>query len=152
MCILDVFFFFRQKPAYEMRISDWSSDVCSSDLLRLSARVRLTWLCADRRHGHVLAALLSGDDRATEIAGERRAETRCLCIVPRPGGNRLGRRAILGVVEFLGLPFACRLECIDQPAADAETGGHANDGERPARLAHGPRRRSEAHTPALPSL
>src|SRR3546814_7440549 len=27
-----VFFFFTQKPAYEMRISDWSSDVCSSDL------------------------------------------------------------------------------------------------------------------------
>src|SRR3546814_13451537 len=26
-------FFFKQKPAYEMRISDWSSDVCSSDLL-----------------------------------------------------------------------------------------------------------------------
>src|SRR3546814_2451554 len=28
------FFFFKQKTAYEMRISDWSSDVCSSDLLR----------------------------------------------------------------------------------------------------------------------
>src|SRR3546814_1008133 len=28
-----VFFFFKQKSAYEMRISDWSSDVCSSDLL-----------------------------------------------------------------------------------------------------------------------
>src|SRR3546814_5273651 len=27
-----LFFFFKQKPAYEMRISDWSSDVCSSDL------------------------------------------------------------------------------------------------------------------------
>src|SRR3546814_5278861 len=27
------FFFFKQKPAYEMRISDWSSDVCSSDLV-----------------------------------------------------------------------------------------------------------------------
>src|SRR3546814_7366523 len=27
-------FFFKQKTAYEMRISDWSSDVCSSDLLR----------------------------------------------------------------------------------------------------------------------
>src|SRR3546814_3037494 len=26
------FFFFKQKTAYEMRISDWSSDVCSSDL------------------------------------------------------------------------------------------------------------------------
>src|SRR3546814_7885014 len=27
-----LFFFFKQKTAYEMRISDWSSDVCSSDL------------------------------------------------------------------------------------------------------------------------
>src|SRR3546814_10369026 len=31
--MLYVFFFFKQKTAYEMRISDWSSDVCSSDLL-----------------------------------------------------------------------------------------------------------------------
>src|SRR3546814_9792301 len=30
--LLRVFFFFKQKTAYEMRISDWSSDVCSSDL------------------------------------------------------------------------------------------------------------------------
>src|SRR3546814_9446356 len=30
-----VFFFFKQKTAYEMRISDWSSDVCSSDLLTI---------------------------------------------------------------------------------------------------------------------
>src|SRR3546814_1352329 len=29
-----LFFFFKQKTAYEMRISDWSSDVCSSDLLQ----------------------------------------------------------------------------------------------------------------------
>src|SRR3546814_4089279 len=33
------FFFFKQKTAYEMRISDWSSDVCSSDLLRVSLGV-----------------------------------------------------------------------------------------------------------------
>src|SRR3546814_8821258 len=33
MCDLMLFFFFKQKTAYEMRISDWSSDVCSSDLL-----------------------------------------------------------------------------------------------------------------------
>src|SRR3546814_6919709 len=31
-CYGCVFFFFKQKTAYEMRISDWSSDVCSSDL------------------------------------------------------------------------------------------------------------------------
>src|SRR3546814_2607643 len=32
LCGLVCFFFFKQKTAYEMRISDWSSDVCSSDL------------------------------------------------------------------------------------------------------------------------
>src|SRR3546814_15691413 len=32
-CCSCLFFFFKQKTAYEMRISDWSSDVCSSDLL-----------------------------------------------------------------------------------------------------------------------
>src|SRR3546814_5246959 len=31
--MLSLFFFFKQKTAYEMRISDWSSDVCSSDLV-----------------------------------------------------------------------------------------------------------------------
>src|SRR3546814_15679570 len=37
MCVF-FFFFFKQKTAYELRISDWSSDVCSSDLLRLRHR------------------------------------------------------------------------------------------------------------------
>src|SRR3546814_5630064 len=32
MVLIVVFFFFKQKTAYDMRISDWSSDVCSSDL------------------------------------------------------------------------------------------------------------------------
>src|SRR3546814_19873712 len=36
-CWVIVFFFFKQKTAYEMRISDWSSDVCSSDLVALSS-------------------------------------------------------------------------------------------------------------------
>src|SRR3546814_7147346 len=36
-CLLSMFFFFKQKTAYEMRISDWSSDVCSSDLPRSDA-------------------------------------------------------------------------------------------------------------------
>src|SRR3546814_12518690 len=33
MLVFLIFFFFKQKTAYEMRISDWSSDVCSSDLV-----------------------------------------------------------------------------------------------------------------------
>src|SRR3546814_2757703 len=38
--IVFCFFFFKQKTAYEMRISDWSSDVCSSDLAAGEARGR----------------------------------------------------------------------------------------------------------------
>src|SRR3546814_7591131 len=50
-----VFFFFKQKTAYEMRISDWSSDVCSSDLIerldsdRLGRRHELERLLDDVR-------------------------------------------------------------------------------------------------------
>src|SRR3546814_3314872 len=42
------FFFFKQKTAYEMRISDWSSDVCSSDLVNdpQSARACVDYLGA----------------------------------------------------------------------------------------------------------
>src|SRR3546814_10447416 len=32
VCLCCIVFFFKQKTAYELRISDWSSDVCSSDL------------------------------------------------------------------------------------------------------------------------
>src|SRR3546814_9784778 len=39
-----MFFFFKQKTAYEMRISDWSSDVCSSDLSVLPDMDALTTL------------------------------------------------------------------------------------------------------------
>src|SRR3546814_6290562 len=35
--VISFFFFFKQKTAYEMRISDWSSDVCSSDLSAVDA-------------------------------------------------------------------------------------------------------------------
>src|SRR3546814_10289154 len=39
-CVVVLFFFlFKQKTAYEMRISDWSSDVCSSDLGRVAGGI-----------------------------------------------------------------------------------------------------------------
>src|SRR3546814_9482318 len=41
-------FFFKQKTAYEMRISDWSSDVCSSDLKRQKARENVLIMDASR--------------------------------------------------------------------------------------------------------
>src|SRR3546814_13573577 len=47
------FFFFKQKTAYEMRISDWSSDVCSSDLylerLRDGGQDSVVYRCRHRR-------------------------------------------------------------------------------------------------------
>src|SRR3546814_2028199 len=58
-------FFFKQKTAYEMRISDWSSDVCSSDLDRRTARRGgddddpLPRRQASRRHG--LSRYTAGD-------------------------------------------------------------------------------------------
>src|SRR3546814_1620828 len=50
--VLYVFFvfFFKQKTAYEMRISDWSSDVCSSDLIpRLALQDSHVWVARDGR-------------------------------------------------------------------------------------------------------
>src|SRR3546814_5144790 len=40
-----VFCFFKQKTAYEMRISDWSSDVCSSDLFSGNHRITISSRC-----------------------------------------------------------------------------------------------------------
>src|SRR3546814_10500678 len=48
-----VFFFFKQKTAYEMLISDWSSDVCSSDLLAHAGRKASTWSPLTRERGTV---------------------------------------------------------------------------------------------------
>src|SRR3546814_4777977 len=45
-----VFFFFKQKTAYEMRISDWSSDVCSSDLADPGQAVDVVDGDAPRQH------------------------------------------------------------------------------------------------------
>src|SRR3546814_8318209 len=49
-----VIFFFKQKTAHEMRISDWSSDVCSSDLLSAFERlVAFRYLRARRQEGFI---------------------------------------------------------------------------------------------------
>src|SRR3546814_5662932 len=60
------FFFFKQKTAYDMRISDWSSDVCSSDL-HAEHRARST-RDARRRHREIAVAGDSGIDRLGHAA------------------------------------------------------------------------------------
>src|SRR3546814_7343879 len=52
-------FFFKRKTAYEMRISDWSSDVCSSDLVEVAGDEPAGFglLLGIRRHGIIFARL-----------------------------------------------------------------------------------------------
>src|SRR3546814_10598019 len=68
MCCMFVdIFFFKQKTAYEMRISDWSSDVCSSDLFRYYLVYGALDMFAEGRleanHSH--AHLVERDERLT---------------------------------------------------------------------------------------
>src|SRR3546814_7642762 len=63
------FFFFKQKTAYEMRISDWSSDVCSSDLGQVGRGARLYDIGAHLAPGADPArncADVCGQDKAIE--------------------------------------------------------------------------------------
>src|SRR3546814_11466489 len=71
MCVF--FFFFKQKTAYEMRISDWSSDVCSSDL----------------RHEGELGFQLIAARRHQQVGEIHRRRTHAHANLARPGdGNR----------------------------------------------------------------
>src|SRR3546814_9313531 len=68
MCFLRFyFFFFKQKTAYEMRISDWSSDVCSSDLVDVQ---KIDRRCADMSPGFCIQreAAVAGAQGKSHIA------------------------------------------------------------------------------------
>src|SRR3546814_6047995 len=91
VCSVWVVFFFKQKTAYEMRISDWSSDVCSSDLHREGGRGigearRLdpveAFLQLHHHHLHrddrVVDQQAERDDQGTERSEERRVGKECV--------------------------------------------------------------------------
>src|SRR3546814_3094830 len=62
--VMLLFFFFKQKTAYEMRISDWSSDVCSSDLTeRERSHIDIVALAIAGRSREALKAALTHSDR-----------------------------------------------------------------------------------------
>src|SRR3546814_4203150 len=83
-------FFFKQKTAYEMRISDWSSDVCSSDLRRRRsmndcdyvARIRTDTTC--RKQVQIARHLFQ---RPVDLAGRR-------SFVDRSEERRVGKECV----------------------------------------------------------
>src|SRR3546814_2768969 len=89
-----VFFFFKQKTAYEMRISDWSSDVCSSDLpLKLARGIgfvagTLVHEVASRREGFRVTL--------TRIAGSGAFRAGCLSLFfrLRSEERRVGKECV----------------------------------------------------------
>src|SRR3546814_8194621 len=97
------FFFFKQKTAYEMRISDWSSDVCSSDLHFLQRIGRSQNGYAAQFHANVGAAVVQNadgpelgvgarfqqpQDRFDPVPGADQKRRPPMCAVSRPDGTR----------------------------------------------------------------
>src|SRR3546814_7202790 len=107
-------FFFKQKTAYEMRISDWSSDVCSSDLTRDPGQGGHDALRAAARR----AAELAGDDAAARA--RRLADRLFVRLSPAiaPARARLSARCHLA---------ADRILCPARTRAGADLGSPAAD-------------------------
>src|SRR3546814_1106736 len=87
------FFFFKQKTAYEMRISDWSSDVCSSDLAPVVAgqhagRDAKQEGAADGERHHGIGRAGAPDDVRQQVAADAVGAQQVL-----RGGCRVGGRS-----------------------------------------------------------
>src|SRR3546814_9698780 len=114
-CVLYVcFFFFKQKTAYEMRISDWSSDVCSSDL---TLQVAVIDPVAD--YADLLERLFDFDAISTLL---RRTDFRfrfdAMHAVTGPYARRL-------LVDRMGAPAAAVINAV--PLEDFRSEEHTSD-------------------------
>src|SRR3546814_7841101 len=125
-------FFFKQKTAYEMRISDWSSDVCSSDLRTAAAGVEATG--SGQGFG-----LLADDGADLGTAGQHEALSLVDRMVSRTAGGagekeqvfaaeaRSGRqreqqaRALVRVERIVGGVAACRHRQTEKLEADRKS-------------------------------
>src|SRR3546814_13812569 len=106
--VLSFFFLFKQKTAYEMRISDWSSDVCSSDLsARVAAHLRQAiaghggWLPFDQWMAQALYAPGLGYYAAGNIkmASSGATSAQGLPIAPRSEERREGKECVRQVIS-----------------------------------------------------
>src|SRR3546814_3054500 len=74
------FFFFKQKTAYELRISDWSSDVCSSDLFYKCFRGVQYADIPDRPYDFVFS---DGPERRSSVNGDKLFDLDLIHVVAR---------------------------------------------------------------------
>src|SRR3546814_3274304 len=84
-----LFFFFKQKTAYELRISDWSSDVCSSDLRSGDGRAMPDADPVGSARHHDLAARRTGSAQVVP----RRTARNAAGLRPSDDGRTAGRDA-----------------------------------------------------------
>src|SRR3546814_1234598 len=103
MCFLGLspvfhFFFFKQKTAYEMRISDWSSDVCSSDLFGLVAFGRVPAMLNFTAGSANLLSACRAAEIATVYTSRRFVEQAKLeevaAALARPEERRVGKECV----------------------------------------------------------
>src|SRR3546814_18650705 len=101
-----VFFFFKQKTAYEMRISDWSSDVCSSDLRFAGVAIDIT-----ERKANEAALVAAKEEREfiLQLAERQRIESDAGAIMAI-GAEALGRRLGADRAGFLRLVDGAQID------------------------------------------
>src|SRR3546814_12321260 len=105
------FFFFKQKTAYEMRISDWSSDVCSSDL----GAADLEGLIEHRDEVERIIALAPiGGEIAAEIAARHRAADGAVIGIDADRRGGAADLAVRGAEEEIGGAILRESEAADR--------------------------------------
>src|SRR3546814_6885310 len=111
------FFFFKQKTAYEMRISDWSSDVCSSDLRHF--RSLFTTLF---QGGSAHLALVDSDDpleAGLEIMAQPPGKKLTMLTLLSGGEQALTAVALVFALFLTNPAPICVLDEVDAPLDDA---------------------------------
>src|SRR3546814_6291517 len=101
------FFFFKQKTAYEMRISDWSSDVCSSDLAtgsQIGSNSVSQAMMLLTSHSQTCAVVTGTPAAAKSLAIEVALATMMTARMTRSEERRVGKECV-STCRFRGSPY-----------------------------------------------
>src|SRR3546814_6954258 len=104
-------FVFKQKTAYEMRISDWSSDVCSSDLMEVAKlrAARYLWATLMKKH--------FDPQRADSLALRTHCQTSGVSLAEQDPHNNVVRTTIEAMAAVLGGTQSLHTTALDEALA-----------------------------------